>query len=289
MIRRILGWLKDSARFLWAQPARLAVVLLFGAAGALAGVPVGDAGLNYMWRDARFCDDCHVHDYANEAWARSVHADLTTCHDCHLVPIRHYPRNLWVTVFATPQGPEDIHRPEVETVICERCHSVHTDEEELTGPMAQPVRKQVVKIDESPLHRVHLDAKSRTPARYLGGDGIHGDAKGEHGGSEGGHAPAEGAPAEGGGHGGAANTGPISCMDCHGAEENRAHRFQAGNENCLSCHEGQDLVGVGRLEQLACRECHFQGFLGATKVATAGGGREGDGHGTDEGKPAEAH
>ncbi len=68
-------------------------------------------------------------------------------------------------------------------------------------------------------------------------------------------------PPSGGGHGHAAEEGPITCMDCHGSESNRAHRFEATRENCLACHEGIS-ESTGRLKDLACQECHFEGFVG---------------------------
>lgn len=143
-------------------PALVAVALVAIALGAALGAPLGDRVYAYQWSDARFCDDCHAHDYANEAWSRSAHADLTTCHDCHRVPIRHYPRNLWVTITHPPQTPEDIPHPEVPVVICETCHtSEGCDPHELSGPMSPRLCAQVVDIDGTAAHRVHLAAEHR--------------------------------------------------------------------------------------------------------------------------------
>ncbi|MBW1881523.1 MAG: NapC/NirT family cytochrome c, partial [Deltaproteobacteria bacterium] len=123
----------DLLLFLAGSPLRTLLVVVSLLAGALTGVPVANSAFNYTWRGADFCDDCHVHDYANTAYARSVHVGVTTCHDCHKVPIRHYPRNLYVTFLRRPQGPEDIHTPDVESVLCDACHSAES-EEGLTGP-----------------------------------------------------------------------------------------------------------------------------------------------------------
>jgi hypothetical protein len=226
-------------------------VLALGAvAGGATGMPVEEKVYDYMWRDPNFCDDCHVHDYANEAYAASIHGGVTTCHDCHLVPIRHYPRNLFVTALMPPQGPEDIHPPQVANVICTRCHSTEGQDEPLTGPMSEAVRASTVKIDDSELHRVHLSSKHRLPSTWQGGT--------------------EPAP-------GNAGTGPliapfvrpswdageIQCADCHGADPNRAHQFTASRDNCLACH-GDLHVDTGRLVDLDCRQCHLSGFLAGT-------------------------
>ncbi|MDP2310684.1 MAG: hypothetical protein Q8P18_32000 [Pseudomonadota bacterium] len=159
-LRAVFAWMRSTRAWLVLNPLSLALVAFALAGGGAAGVPVGDGMYTYMWQDARFCDDCHVHDYANEAWERSAHSRLTTCHDCHRVPIRHYPSNLYLALFDRPQVPEDIPQPDVGVVICEQCHSDAGDEEPLTGPLPEDLRALVVKVDGSPLHRVHLDAKA---------------------------------------------------------------------------------------------------------------------------------
>lgn len=261
------GWtyVKDSGRYLVERPVRLA---LFGGAvagGLVAGAPVGDAGYDYLWRDPNFCNDCHVHDYADEAWARSVHAGVTTCHDCHLVPFMHYPVMGLGTILDPPQTPEEVKKAHVASVICEACHLAVSDHE-LTGPMTDEMRTRIVKIDDSPMHRIHMDSETRDPGVYLGANHGSGDP---HGGT----APAtpdDHADAQGGGHGDE-EEGAIQCMDCHGSGGNAAaHRFTAARTNCLECHGGIDVV-VGRLTELRCRECHYNGFVGqpGTEAAAA--------------------
>lgn len=237
-IRGLLGWLRSTAVWLLGHPISLGTVFVGLLGGSLAGLPAGDALYTYMWRDPGFCDDCHVHDYANDAWAVSEHGQLTTCHDCHRVPIRHYPKNLYLALFNRPTVPEDIPRPEVGVVICEQCHAAAGEREELTGPLPERLRGLVVKVDESPLHRLHLEAKSRVPEAYGGG-------------KEGQHAP----------------TG-IVCLDCHGGLDLDVHRFTANSDGCEACHEGirpEDESG----RTLSCLDCHEQGFLGRSAHASA--------------------
>lgn len=225
----------DALAYLRASPARLALVGAAFAGGALAGLPAGEAVYDYEWRDADFCDDCHVHDYANQAWAESVHGQLTTCHDCHRVPISHYPRNLWMMLADRPQGPEDIHRPHVVTVVCEQCHTTQ-EGIELTGPMPDAVLAHVVKVEDSPLHQKHLRAETRDPEAAEG----------------------------------AGEKGSITCMDCHGSDENRAHSFPATSANCVACHEHEAHAQPAEGEQapsVECRDCHFGGFVGSVTAA----------------------
>ncbi len=226
------------------------MVLLALGAGMAAGMPLGERIYQYQWADARFCNDCHVHDYANDAWEQSAHGDVTTCHDCHLVPISHYPRNLWVTITDPPQSPDDIHRPNIPTVICEQCHSEKGADAHLSGPMSHELQAAVVKIDDSPMHRLHLDAEKRDPGAFRGSRPD--DDRGEHAEDSGEHAQ------EGGGHG-ADDPTRISCMDCHGAESNRAHHFETTVADCIECHSAHsDELGAGGI---ACRQCHGAGFL----------------------------
>jgi hypothetical protein len=137
------------------RSAALAVGLAFGA-GVLVGVPVSDAGYDYTWRNADFCDDCHVHDYANEQYRASRHVGVTTCHDCHRVPIMHYPMNIWKVATIDYVDPSQVHTPDVPTLICAACH-IEGSHEELTGPMTAELRAEVVKVGESPLHALHLE------------------------------------------------------------------------------------------------------------------------------------
>ncbi|MCA9493563.1 MAG: hypothetical protein KC621_26710 [Myxococcales bacterium] len=245
MIRSALGWLRSTAAYVVGSPITLGLVAIAGLSGAGAGVPAGQKLYDYMWRDPVFCGDCHIHDYANIAWERSVHAQLTTCHDCHRVPIRHYPRNLVMAVFARPQTPEEVPNAHVGAVLCERCHAVEGMEEELTGPMPEELRGAVTKIDQSPLHRVHLDAESRTPERY-------------HGGREP-ATPPEPHPAGGHGEG---EEHAIACLDCHGGKDLEVHTFEASARDCVACHEGitpEDEHGAS----LSCLDCHGRGFVGS--------------------------
>lgn len=207
-----MGWLDDTRKHFAGRPLRLTLLAGSMLLGAAAGVPVEEAAYTYTWADPEFCNDCHVHDYANEAYERSVHAGLTTCHDCHLVPIRHYPRNLFVTLFTPPEGPDDIHAPEVEAVLCEQCH-VEGAEAHLTGPMGDELRARVAKVGDSQQHRLHMDAETE--------DGEAITCQDCHGGGR-----------SNGTHAFAANE--ENCVQCH--DEHREGLHALGPIQCRSCH-----------------------------------------------------
>ncbi len=224
-------WFVDGWTPLLAVAALVAVLV-----GAAAGMPIGDRLFSYQWADARFCDDCHAHDYANEAWEASIHADLTSCHDCHRVPIRHYPRNLWVMITDPPQSAEDIPRPNIPVVICGTCHLNQCDPHELTGPMPVEMCNQVVKVDNSRLHRLHLESENRLPG-----------------------------PGQGGALDAEAEEGTISCLDCHGAGDREVHRFSDDVTACSTCHE-RHVEELG-IPGLPCRQCHGSAFLADSDAA----------------------
>ena len=255
MFQSARTWLSEIWAAITASPGAMAVAALSLMAGLGAGLVPEQRVFNYLWRDPTFCGSCHAHDYANEAYDHSVHAGLTTCHDCHLVPIRHYPRNLWMMVFDRPQGPEDITRPEIPTVVCTRCHSAEADDEPLTGPMPQELRERIVKVDDSPLHRVHLSSKTRTPTA------AHGGRQGEAGSDVGIDASNLNIDRM------SWDAGLISCTDCHGSDANRAHQFTATREACVACHQDTQLHG-GSMASADCRQCHLSAFVGASAPQT---------------------
>lgn len=235
MFGRAFRWLRAIPPWLIANPISLAVVVTSLLGGSAAGVPAADGMYTYLWKDPRFCNDCHIHDYANEAFDRSVHSTLTTCHDCHRVPIRHYPWNLYLTIFNRPENAEEVTNPHLTVSICEQCHSSTGGDEPLTGPMSAEIRAQVVHIDKSEMHRRHLDAKERTPTVYQGGETPQGE-------------------------------GAIVCTDCHGGENLNVHQFPATAERCEVCHatmHPEDEQGAG----LSCLDCHGPGFLGGHEPA----------------------
>ena len=244
------GWVQIWAAIL-ASPGSKAAAALSLLAGLGVGLVPEQHIYTYLWRDPAFCGDCHVHDYANEAYERSVHAGLTTCHDCHQVPIRHYPRNLWMMLVDRPQTPEDIPHPEIATTTCTRCHSREADQEPLTGPMPESLRARVVKIDDSPLHRAHLSSEARLPTEAHGG--TH-DATARAAVRTLPAADLHNAPSSW-------DRGVITCTDCHGSTDHRAHRFTATRDDCVTCHTTTEQHGRG-LASADCRACHLTGFLG---------------------------
>ena len=199
-------------------------------------------------------------DYANEAYWRSLHAGVTTCHDCHLVPFSHYPFMAWDAATKTFDGPEDFQAAHVPTVLCSGCHTQEGKDHahEFTGPMTPELLAAIVTVDQSPMHKVHMEATTRDPGTFRGG-GEHEQAPDEdrH------HSPEE--LQEDDKH----EEGAILCMDCHGSSNNRAHRFQPSRDNCLQCHGGMAHAG-GRLDTLVCQECHFDRFLGSKPEASGG-------------------
>ncbi len=247
--RGFKGWLGRVWRATTASPAAVGLSLAAFVGGIALGFPFADNAYDRVWVDPHFCSSCHIHDYADEAYFRSQHAGVTTCHDCHQVPLIHYPGNVYGVLFKDYSDPENaIKRPHVKNVLCANCH-VEGYESHLTGPMTDEMRARVVKINDSPLHKVHMLAEVRVPPPAKGGP---------HGADP--EAVTAAAQQEWAEHG-AEETTAIACMDCHGSPYNRAHQFLPTRAACLQCHTSIDKSG-GRLSTLKCQECHFAGFTG---------------------------
>ncbi|MEI8346472.1 MAG: hypothetical protein WCG27_03330 [Pseudomonadota bacterium] len=241
----------------------LSVKVLIGlfVVGAIAGTAVGHKGYRYVIYDAGFCNKCHVHDYANDAWFESAHYQSTTCHDCHHQSVWANARGGLLTVFANYyKKREKIHNiPKVEDKHCIKCHipSKHGVLLDIVGPLQSYDISKIIKIEETKGHRVHLLAKTRDPSKYYSWaqDGQHVQAKikDSENTDDAFNIEEEGRV--------------IHCRDCHGGKQNRAHNFNAMPENCLECHKdiSKSNKVVGHLKQ-NCMLCHFASFLSVERL-----------------------
>ena len=216
--------------------------------GVIVGLYPGYRAYKYAWQDDRFCYSCHVHDYATIGWKKSIHGDVTTCHDCHHQPLRAYVNEAWLMIKRPPKFPRDLHHtPYVKKDLCAACHiSNNANPSTITGPMASEDIAKIPKVDLSLLHKLHLsketdyallnsmelskeerDPQNPRPPKVL-------DTK-------------KGAKRL------------IVCADCHGGPLNRAHNFSAVDATCVRCHEAPHKTMVG--QEFGCRNCHFPGFL----------------------------
>ena len=228
-----------SALFVFLAPSMLG--------GLLIGAYPGYMAYEYAWKNANFCISCHVHDYATVGWKKSIHGDLTTCHDCHHQPLKAYVKEMWVMLTKSPHFPEDLHHtPYVRQDLCASCHlSGHQDRSTLTGPMPIEDIYLIPKVDRSVLHKIHLDKK--TDLVLLNSQEL---SSGERAADP--HATRELSREKGAQR-------MITCADCHGGPTNRGHNFGAADLTCIRCHETHKQNKFGR--SFGCQSCHFQDFL----------------------------
>jgi hypothetical protein len=254
LVQRILTtpprlWRWTQAWFGLDRRALLLALPVFATAGVAGGL-VGYEGYRYIWISPEFCNTCHIHDYALSDWRHSIHGDVVTCHDCHKVPLMHYTKTLLHTFYDRPSFPEDLHElPRIASRSCESCHLASAaDHSDLSSPMPVAIYDRIVRVDESPSHRLHMLATTRDPGEARGGHG---------GGPERERRLAVDGPSA---HDVGFGPGVIECIDCHGSEANRFHNFFARDENCTMCHEDLTVRGE-HLRDFDCRHCHFQDFL----------------------------
>ena len=220
--------------------------------GMLLGIYPGYMVYKYVWKDARFCTTCHVHDYATVGWSKSIHGQMTTCHDCHHQPLRAYMIEALTMVKKPPRFPADLdHTPYVKKDLCAACHLTHPhDQSTVTGPMEEEEIDKLPKVDRSYLHRVHLEKFTNLTSLNS-----HELTKQERSMTP---EPVTELPR---------TEGPkrsIECSDCHGGPTNRGHNFSVVDVSCVRCHSSQHHESKA-LQMQGCRTCHFQDFLAPVK------------------------
>ena len=224
--------------------------------GALVGSYPGYKLYQYVWNDAAFCTSCHVHDYASVGWKKSIHGQLTTCHDCHHQPLVDYARETILLVTKQPKFPKDLHHtPHVAADLCEACHMTEPEQtSSLAGPLSSQKAelKRLPKVDQLYLHALHLRMETRMPLPKmfpLGQEKNFGtfEPQKDESGAEG-HREAK-----------TSTKRNVTCMDCHGGPANRAHDFSVADRSCVRCHASTHRTEL--VKNFGCRNCHYQDFL----------------------------
>jgi len=214
--------------------------------GGVVGVYPGYKFYEFVWKDARFCTSCHIHDYASVAWETSSHGKLTTCHDCHHQPLREYLREIIVFLTDKPSLPQDLtHVPYVPNNICQSCHVSNPNGTfSFSGPMAKEDIHLLPKVDQMHLHKVHLSAKTKAKPlkeyrqpEELKEKAITSQPSIERG-----------------------KERLVSCSDCHSGPARRAHSFSVMDMVCLPCHNDAHQKSQ-IIKNYGCRSCHFQEFI----------------------------
>ncbi len=241
--------------------------------GAILGAYPGYKAYEYTWIDSGFCTSCHIHDYANTSWKKSIHGSITTCHDCHHQPLVQYFDEAAALILKKPQFPVDMkHVPYVDKHLCESCHwdFGKAGHPHVAGPLQEHQLKDIPKVSNTRLHKLHLSKEVSMPypkQQHL-----------DEGFSKGDIAPkvksANQASAESeakGSHDSGSETFPkrsITCVDCHGGMANRAHNFSATDVSCVRCHKATHKVFDPTKVQttFGCRNCHFIEFMVETET-----------------------
>ncbi len=117
LFERLVVWYSEKI----SRKARIIIVvfiLLFVTGIGFTGYKIND----YFEHDPNACALCHVHDYANEAWAKSVHKEVT-CHECHHSTKKEQVVQLYRFVFMGQKMVEPRHgQIIVAWKICIQCH-----------------------------------------------------------------------------------------------------------------------------------------------------------------------
>ena len=202
---------------------------------------LGHMAYQFAWTDPRFCFTCHIHDYAVMSWKRSVHGDVTTCHDCHHMGLLLYPYMGIRTFINPPKYPDELaHIPYVPNDLCIQCHIRGAiKRENWTMPFQYDKLKRIPTIDITAGHRWHLGSKTDKPVPEVLTDTSAKESV------EKGFMP----------------KGMINCMHCHGSAPNRPHNYRATDTNCRGCHAESHLSEQLRFAGTDCLVCHINAFV----------------------------
>jgi hypothetical protein len=262
MVKRLLVCLLPLLKF-------MAPTLIVG---GVIGIYPGYKAYEYTWVESGFCTQCHIHDYANVSWKKSIHGAVTTCHDCHHQPLVQYFQEAAALVLDKPQFPSDMrHVPHIDKHLCETCHWDFGTKgrPDVAGPLSAHDLMDLPKVSNTHLHKLHLAKKVKLPlpkgqslSLQKGVDLVKNTMID--------HTP---------GH---QQTGEwperaVTCVDCHGGIANRAHNFGATDIACVRCHNAKDnrFSPTHVQSKHGCRGCHFMEFMVETGNAPI---PPGDGH-----------
>lgn len=248
MVTRIFKWALPFITFM--APSLIA--------GALIGIYPGYKAYEYTWVESGFCTRCHIHDYANISWKKSVHGAVTTCHDCHHQPLIQYLEEAVALVTKKPSFPVDLkHVPHVDKHLCETCHwdFGKSGKPDVAGPLKAHDLKDIPKVSNTRLHKLHLSKQVKLPfpskqhldtqpTDNLVNTSMIGYESKEVGKKE-------------------WASRDITCVDCHGGIANRAHNFSATDIACVRCHNAmhKDFAPSKVQATFGCRNCHFIEFM----------------------------
>lgn len=203
-------------------------VLMFILAVGYTGYRIND----YFENDPRSCNTCHVHDAANQMWAKSVHMKIN-CHECHHATKKDQVIQMYRFAFMGQKTVSPRHgNIIVAWKICYRCHW----EKDEHFPTAKP-------INQSQLHAKHVfmeklecvnchgyrthqfNAEPRFCVKCHEGREVHGTGMGE-----------------------------LACLNCH---TDRTKDLKPGRKKCLYCH-GSEQVRKELLADATLDVTHYQ-------------------------------
>jgi len=236
---RLIGFARAVRRSVGSRVLLAAGV--FFLLGAIPGGVLGFKAYRFSWVDPRFCFFCHIHDYANIAWKKSGHGEVTTCHDCHHIPLLHYTYIGAKTFINRPTYPEDLEQPpDIPNDLCIQCHVRGAiKRENWTNPLQYDRLKKIPAVDVTAGHRWHMGALTDKPTvEVLKNQSAKATV-------ERGFNP----------------KGIINCRYCHGSKANRPHNYRATDANCRSCHADSHLSDQLRFAGTDCLLCHINAFV----------------------------
>ena len=201
---------------------------------SVLGIVLAVRYYEYIQRNPKFCNSCHLMEKAYTAWKLSGHSTIV-CQECHQLGLLEQNRLLIKFVFTTERETPEPHGAETPWKTCNECHWDQAAQGTIT-------------VNKSIGHARHIfmeklvcrDCHSRTVhafrpdeqacERCHEGWDIHGVGK------------------------------KVTCLSCHPFSGKEQEEFIPNRETCLACHRKSsrtsfpDDVPMARLN---CYECHI--------------------------------
>lgn len=236
VLRKVVDWFSEGIS------TKAKIILMVIALGFMLGVGfIGYKINDYFENDPKSCGVCHVHDSANEAWAKSKHASVG-CHTCHHSTKIDQIKQLYSFVFlghkrVSPRHGEII----VAWKVCFQCHWDRNSKFP-NAPLVNRSRYHakhvfIEQIECSKCHgyKIHqFPTEERFCLKCHEGKEVHGTGMEK-----------------------------LACLNCH---TDRTADLRPGRKKCLFCHGDEsvrrELIADGTIDVK-----HFQPSAGTIRKA----------------------
>jgi len=201
---------------------------------SVLGIVLAVRYYEYIQRNPKFCNSCHLMEEAYTAWKLSGHSNIV-CQECHQLGLLEQNRLLITFVFTTERKAPEPHGAETPWKTCTACHWDQAAQGSVT-------------VNKSIGHARHIFS-GKLDCRACHSRTVHAFRPDEH--------ACERCHEGWGLHGVRAE---VTCLTCHPFSGKKQEEFIPQRANCLACHKkssGTSFPADAPMARLTCYECHI--------------------------------